>query len=106
MISLNLYYLGMKTFFLFSIVRSLVVFDPLKRHWLFLACLYTAGVAFMSAIFYFWPNRIQPFSTREQQVWIGLTLVLTAIYFKLLIRFDEGIMFWVILLLGLGLVWY
>ena len=42
----------------------------------------------------------------RNQAWLGETLVLSTFYFKLLARFDEGMIFWVLLLLGLGLVYF
>jgi hypothetical protein len=32
--------------------------------------------------------------------WLGATFLLTTIYFKLMARFDEGVIFWTLLLLG------
>jgi hypothetical protein len=111
-----LYYLGMKTFFLYSLVRTQVKFEPLRESWLFLAFLYTAGIAFLSYAFLQSWNAIQWQGWQLQfanwlgvtpwQAWIGQTFVLSAFYFKLLSRFDEGILFWVLLVLGLGLVYF
>ena len=33
--------------------------------------------------------------------WLIETLVLSTIYFKLMARFDEGVVFWTLLLLGI-----
>ena len=38
--------------------------------------------------------------------WVGETFVLSTLYFKLLARFDEGVIFWTLLLMGLLLVWF
>lgn len=41
------------------------------------------------------------------QHWLVKTFLLAAIYFKLLSRFDQGIMFWLIFPLGVvGLLWF
>ena len=45
------YYLAMKAFFLFSLVRIQIKFETMKDHWLFLGILYTTGVAFLSFIY-------------------------------------------------------
>jgi hypothetical protein len=104
---LSLIYFGMKFFFLAAIVSSLVKFEPLQRHVFFLSVLYTGAVAFLSYVFLISPgDAIYWKSWRDWQVWLGITFVLSLIYFKLLVRFDEGILFWVVLLLGVALVAY
>jgi len=45
------YYYFIKIFLFFSIVRILVKFEPMQKHWLFLGVLYTLGVAFVSWVF-------------------------------------------------------
>ena len=36
--------------------------------------------------------------------WLAATLVLSTLYFKLISKFDEGILFWILLVLGIPLV--
>ena len=112
--SIAIYYLGMKLAFFYSLVRLQVKFDTLKDHWLFLGILYTAGVAFLSYVFLFswedfpWPDwqvRVaRNFGVSPWLAWMGETLVLYTLYFRLMAKFDEGVIFWTLLLLGIPLV--
>ena len=116
--SVALYFMFMKIFFFFSLVRLQIKFDTLRDHWLFLGVLYTGGVAFLSYMFLFswmgdnfrWPDWQVQFAGRlgvsPWKTWIGETLVLSTLYFRLLSKFDEGVIFWTLLLLGIPLVWY
>lgn len=102
---LSLIYFGMKFFILFSIVASLVKFEPLQKHTIFLAALYTGAVAFLSYVFLISPGDVVYWkSWRAWEIWLGVTFVLSLIYFKLLVRFDEGILFWIVLLAGTSLI--
>jgi hypothetical protein len=104
MISFDIYYIAIKIFFLASLVRSFVVFDPLKKHWLFIAILYTAVIAGLCWVFFSWKPG---FTMAEYQRWAGITLVGSAIYFKLLEKFEEArLFFWLILLGGMALLIY
>jgi polyferredoxin len=38
--------------------------------------------------------------------WVGETFLLATFYFRLLERFDEGVVFWTLILLGLLVVWF
>lgn len=110
------FYLFLKLAFLYSLVRIQVRSDALRDHWLFLGVVYTAGVAFLSYVFIFGWQNVQ-LGTLHQRVgsmlgvspyvaWVGATLVLSTLYFYLLARFDEGVIFWTLLLLGVLLVWF
>jgi hypothetical protein len=115
-LSLAVYYLFMKAVFFFSLVRIQVKFDTMRDHWLFLGLLYTGGVAFLSYVFLFswqdfpWPSwqvRVaQNFGVSPWQAWLGETLVAYTLYFRLMAKFDEGVIFWTLLLLGIPLLWY
>ncbi|MFO0960955.1 MAG: hypothetical protein U0800_26540 [Isosphaeraceae bacterium] len=123
-----LYYIALKTLFLFALVKAFTAAEPLQKHWAALAALYTAALAFLSWVFILAPNTenpswrylelwvgnslglISPAQPRPTQVWrawmiwLAETFALAALYFRLLARFDEGLMFWVVLLAGLGLI--
>jgi len=96
------YYFGIKLAFFFGLVHSFVKFESLQRHWLFMSVLYTVGVAFLSWVFLIAPDQTADY--RLWQIWLGKTLGLSAVYFWLLSRFDEGILFWLLLCAGVGLV--
>jgi len=106
----------MKLMFLYGLVRTQVKYEPMQERWLFLGILYTSGIAFLSYVFIFswqpivwppWQLRIaRSVGVSPWQAWVGETLVLSVLYFRLLARFDEGAMFWILLLLGLLLVWF
>jgi len=114
MFTLSIYYYFMKILFFFSLVRAQVKSDLLKDHFLFLGALYTAAVAFLSYAFLVsWqgqdivPGRVlelrlsQTLGLSQWVVWLIETLVLSALYFKLMAKFDEGVIFWTLLLLGI-----
>jgi hypothetical protein len=118
---ISIYYFFIKIVFFFSLVRAQIKSDLLRDHFLFLAIIYTAAVAFLSyAFFVSWKGQIFPDRYLEVSVsqavglswvtpwvaWLGLTLVLSAIYFKLMAKFDEGIVFWTLLLSGMLVVLY
>jgi hypothetical protein len=115
-----IYYLFLKAAFFFSLVRIQVKFDTMRDHWLFLGVLYTAGVVFLSYVFLFaWRDPQQPFPwpawqlrvarnfgiTPERAFWAE-TLVISTLYFRLLSKFEEGVIFWTLLVLGLAVVWF
>lgn len=101
----SMIFFGMKFFILFSIVTALVKFEPLQQHAMFLALLYTGVVAFLSYIFLIGPGDVVYWKNwRAWEIWLGITFVLSLIYFKLLARFDEGLLFWIVLLAGTGLI--
>ena len=110
------YYLAMKAFFFFSLVRIQVRFDTMKDHWLFLGVLYTSGVAFLSYVFLFswqdfnWANwqlgLAAQIGISPYQVFLVETLLLSTLYFWLMAKFDEGVIFWTLLLLGILVVWF
>lgn len=114
--SLASVYIFMKLMFLYGLVRTQVKYEPMKEHWLFLAILYTSGIAFLSYVFIFswqpivwppWQMRIaQSVGISPFLAWVGETLLLSALYFRLLAKFDESVMFWVLIFLGLFLVWF
>lgn len=113
---LVIYYFAIKLIFFFGIVRSLVKFDTLAKHFLFLGILYTAGVALFSYVFIVamqgyagrsWERRMSAtVGLSPWLCWLIETLVLSTFYFKMLGRFDEGVAFWVLLLLGIPLVFF
>jgi hypothetical protein len=106
----------MKLVFFYSLVRAQIKFEPMKDHWLFLGLLYTCGIAFLSYVFIVswqsiswapWQNRVAAaVGVSPWLTWVGETLVLSSLYFRLLAKFDEGVVFWTLLLLGLLLVWF
>lgn len=110
------FYLFMKAAFLYSLVRTQVKFDVMQERWLFLSILYTSGVAFLSYAFLFswinasWPpfqvNLAKMAGVSPFVLWVGETFALSALYFKLLSRADDGMVFYLLLLAGLGLVWF
>jgi hypothetical protein len=88
-------YYGFKTILLASMVRALVVAEPLKRHVLTMSVVYTAIVALLSYAFLL-SQHADP-NYRLWQVWLGVNLAMTYAYFKLLTTFDESALFWLVL---------
>jgi hypothetical protein len=114
--SIASFYLFIKFVFFYSLVRTQVRFEPMKERWLFLGVLYTAGIAFLSYVFIVswqrvtwapWQNRVaQALGVSPWLAWVGETFLLSTLYFRLMAKFDEGVIFWTLLLLGLLLVWF
>jgi hypothetical protein len=124
---IEIYYYALKLAFFLGILKSYIKFDVLHKHPFFLAGLYTAGIALISFVFLLshqqivmwpreWENQLalrliprqflspETLGWRAWQIWLVSTFFLMSIYLKLLARFEEGSMFWVILVLGLGLI--
>jgi hypothetical protein len=110
-----IYYYCLKFTIFFSIVKALVKFETLGNHFLFLGILYTTLVAFISYVFIVTTNPAAfdaPWVMMLHHAtglspwlsWLVETLGLSTLYFKLLSRFDEGILFWILLVLGIPLV--
>lgn len=111
--TISLYYFLLKISFFYALVRAQFRYDLIKDHYLFLGILYTAGVAFLSLCFLVglegqnFPNRplernvSQMLGVTLWQAWLVETLILSTVYFKLMARFDEGVVFWTLLLLGI-----
>ena len=98
-----IYYFSLKALLLFSLARAYVMFEPLQKSWLFLSLLYTAGVAALSKVIFL--SVLPTMTSQEWQFWLAKTFVLVVVYFKLLSKFDEGMLFWIIFLGGwIGLV--
>jgi hypothetical protein len=108
------YYYFIKILFFFALVRAQIKSDLMREHYLFLSMLYTAAVAFLSYSFLVsWqsedvvPGRIleaqlsKLLGPPQWRIWLGETLLLSALYFKLMAKFDEGVIFWTLLLLGI-----
>jgi hypothetical protein len=100
-----IYYI-MKVAFFGSLVRSFVIYEPLRRHVIFLSLLYTGVVALLSFVFMIGPSGgMANYKLFELwKYWLGLNFLLIFVYFKLLDRFEDGVLFWVVLMLGVVVV--
>jgi hypothetical protein len=112
--TIAVYYYFIKITFFFALVRAQIKSDLLKDHFLFLGVLYTAAVAFLSYAFLVswqgqdivpgrgWELQLsRAFGQTQWVVWLVETLLLSTLYFKLMAKFDEGVIFWTLLLLGI-----
>jgi hypothetical protein len=114
--SILVYYFLIKIVFFFGLVRAQVRFDLIRDHWLFLGLLYTSGVAFLSFVYLVsWQDPLwAPWQVHVAEMlgvspwlaWLGETFLLSTLYFWLMARFDEGVIFWTLLLLGIPLVMF
>jgi hypothetical protein len=102
---ISVYYFGLKTVFFYGLVHSFVKFEPLQKHWVFISLLYIAGVALLSWVFLLAPG-LMPITTHDWGVWLVKYLLISLVYFKLLSKFDEGILFWILVIGGVAVVWY
>jgi hypothetical protein len=110
------YYFFIKIVYFFGLVRTQIKSDLMKDHWLFLGMLYTGGVAFLSFVFLVswqnlawasWQVRVaETLGVSPWVAWLGETFVLSTLYFRLMSKFDEGVIFWTLLLLGIPLVFF
>ncbi len=112
--SMVLYYFAIKGMFFFSLVRAQVKSEALSKHYIFLGFIYSLAVAFLSVtLLLSWLEdnwamwqiqlasmlRISPWLA-----WIGQTFLISSFYFWLLSRFDEGIAFVILVILGIAIV--
>ncbi len=110
------YYFFIKIVFFYALVRAQVSSDLIKEHYYFLGVMYTGAVAFLSYALikssadlawanWSWQIRLaQTLGITNYQCWLLQTLVLSTLYFRLMAKFDEGVIFWTLLLLGLLVV--
>lgn len=109
-------YLLIKFVFFFGLVRASVKHEVLRERWLLLGVVYAVGVAFLSYVFLvswqefpwpLWQRRVAArVGVSPWLCWVGETFLLAALYFRLMERFDEGVLFWTLILLGLLVVWF
>jgi hypothetical protein len=111
--TVSIYFYLIKITFFYALVRSQVKYDLVKDHYLFLGILYTAAVAFLSLAFLSgllgedFPRRYLEYRVSKAlgvslwKAWLIETLLLSSLYFKLMARFDEGVVFWTLLMLGI-----
>ncbi len=104
MMILNVYYLAIKAAFFYGLVHSFVKYETLQKHWLFLGLLYAAGVMFLSWVWFVAPQPNADLGTWKM-FWFK-TAILGVVYFRLLARFDEGFLFWMLLMAGMAVVYY
>jgi hypothetical protein len=103
MMIFDVYYVAIKAMFFYGLVSSIVKFDNLQKNWFFIALLYAAGVGFLSWVWFVKTGRV-PFPAWQQFALI--TAGISLVYFRLITWFDEGVIFWTLLLLGMVVVWY
>ncbi len=107
--------LFIRVVFFYSLVRAQIKYDTLRNHWLFLGVLFTAATAFLNYVFIQswevvtwagWQARIaRNLGVTPWQAYLGETFLLTTTYFWLMAKFDEGVIFWTLLLLGVPLLY-
>jgi hypothetical protein len=109
-------YFFLKLMLFFGIVKALVKSETLGDHPLFFGVLYTGLVALISYVFILTtnPNAFHAAWVMRASrstglspwlVWLTATLLLSTIYFKLLSKVD-GIGFWILLIVGIPLVFF
>lgn len=103
MTSLIVFYAFLKAGFLYSLIRVQVKFEPMKDHFILFAVMYTAAVAFLSYVFFVAPQE-NP-NWRAWEIWLGKIFGIYLLYFWLLSKYDEGVIFWTLLLVGVLLVY-
>src|SRR4051794_7528831 len=103
MMIFDVYYMAIKAMFFFGLVSALVKFENLQKQWLFIALLYAAGVAFLSWIWLVQTDRV---SLQAWQTFCIETMVISLVYFRLITWFEDGVIFWTLLLLGMVVVWF
>jgi hypothetical protein len=110
-------YFFLKLMLFFAIVKALVKFEALQDHFLFLGVLYTSLVALISYVFVVSTRQFDFQASWLSQAsratglspwlcWLAATLILSTLYFKLISKFDEGSLFWILLVLGIPLAFF
>jgi hypothetical protein len=110
------YCMAIRLVFFYSLVRAQIKSDTMKDHWLFLGVLYTAATAFLNYVFIMswkpipWANWqvqvAQNFGVTPWQAYLVEIFLLYTLYYWLMAKFDEGVIFWTLLLLGVPLVFF
>jgi hypothetical protein len=108
------YCLAIRLVFFYSLVRIQIKYDTMKDHWLFLGVLFTTATGFLTYVFIWswqeitwatWQVKIaKNFGVLPWQAYLGEVFLLSTLYFWLMAKFDEGVIFWTLLLLGVPLV--
>jgi hypothetical protein len=110
-------YFFLKLRLFFAIVKALVRFDTFQGHFLSLGILYTGLVALIGYVFVVSTRQVDFRAAWLVQAsratglspwlcWLAATLVLSTVYFKLIGKFGEGGLFWVLLVLGIPLAFF
>ncbi len=100
MISFKIVYFALKFGFFLALVRSFVTYEALHKHFLALSVLYTVVVAGLSYAFLLSWQPVVDWAAWGK--WLGLTLLISSVYFWLLARYEDGVIFWILLLAGVG----
>jgi len=105
-----LMYYGLKIFFLFSLVAAILKAEPLREQLFGLALVYTMAVAFLSYVFLIGPHvATQVAGWHNWTEWgiaLAFTCILTWIYFRCVVWFENSSLLWFILAAGFLLaVW-
>lgn len=110
MTSMVVYYFAIKLMFFFSLFKAQLRFATVRKHPLLLALIYSLVVAFLSMTMLpspqdtswaIWQLQLAAkLGISPWRAWVGETFVIATIYFWLLARFDEGILFFSLFLLG------
>ncbi|QEH34665.1 hypothetical protein OJF2_32060 [Aquisphaera giovannonii] len=99
----DVYYVAIKAFFFYGLLTAIVKFENLQKSWLLIALIYAGGAAFLSWVWLVAAGRV-PFP--EWQRWALMNAGISLVYFRLITWFDEGVLFWTLLLLGMAVVWF
>jgi hypothetical protein len=98
------FYVFMKLIYFYSLVKIQIKFENMQDHYLFLGILYSGGIAILSYVFLL-SYQENP-DLRAWGIWLAKNFALSTFYFWLMSKFDSGVMFWTLLILGLGVVWF
>ncbi len=109
-------YFFLKLMLFFALVKALVKSETLGEHPLVFGILYTGLVAFLSYVYILTTNpnafhaawvlrASRSTHLSPWMVWLAATLLLSTVYFKLLSKVD-GIGFWLLLVVGVPLVFF
>jgi hypothetical protein len=90
-----LMYYAIKVMAFASILKSLVTFESLQKRKFALALFYTVLVGFLSYVFFILPSQQAPYWLWKH--WLIANFLLTALYFWLIVRFEDSGLFWVLL---------
>jgi hypothetical protein len=97
-------YLVIKAAFFATLLKAFVSSESLQEKPWLMALVYTGGVAALSYIYFVMGGAISPDYWKH---WVIVNLVLSFLYYWLLARFEDvAVIYWTVLILGLGLIIY
>lgn len=96
-------YLIIKAAFFATLLKAFVSSETLQEKPWLMSIVWTAGVGGLCYVYFVTSGAV---TMRYFQIWVGANLVLSFFYYWLLAKFEDvWVVWWTVLILGLGLVY-